>query len=568
MSCMLVSLDGYCMQLVHVGKPKAIIIISEDCPDSVRFAASEFQQYVKKTTGALLPIDNKISAKTNGVNYILIGESKYTRQNNFGLRMKNTDSFRIVSRNNILAILGKDYNGKPIVGMRNPWLKNEVYNTKLKIGAFGETGTLYGVYYFLNKYCGVRWYMPGDLGEVIQPQASLIIPDIDIKKAPDFDYRYVWLCNFDSDEDAALWYKRIGFGAAAPVQINHSFYLMLKYKNTHPEYFALINGQRDFTNLSSIGTGGGNLCLSNEGLFKQWVTDIRNYFDDHPEQRFYPIVLSDGLKKICECTKCQSQIKREMGEDGKFSDYYWGFVNRVAQEIYISHPDKYIGGAAYEHYKSPPSIMLNTNVAVMIAKWRLYYNDPEYHKNMDRLIELWGQKTKNIYVWEYYLNTWGVLRGLPVFFPHVISNDLNFLKKYSKGEFIEAESWQGKEKPQMKFYGMTHLNLYLTGKLYWNANANVDEILGEYYKLFYGPAAEEMQSFWSLAEKTWMKNLNITGKGFSGFLRNKELKDGLYDKESLSRLNELLQKASKKTQEGSIYHKRIELIYSEFLQNN
>ena len=99
--------------------------------------------------------------------------------------------------------------------------------------------------------------------------------------------------------------------------------------------------------------------------------------------------------------------------------------------------------------------MLNTNVAVMIAKWRLYYNDPEYHKKMDRLIERWGQKTKNIYVWEYYLNTWGVLRGLPVFFPHVISNDLNFLKKYSKGEFIEAESWQGKEKPQMKFYGMT-----------------------------------------------------------------------------------------------------------------
>lgn len=569
--CMFMPLNIYGMQLVKEGKPKAKIIIAEDCPDSVRLAASEFQKYVQKTTGALLPIDYKIVTKDNGMNYVLIGESEYTKQNNFNLEIKKTDAFRIVNRDNLLVIIGKDYKGKPITGMRGPWLKPHVYNDKVKIGAFGETGTLYGVYYFLNRFCGVRWYMPGELGEVIRPTTSLAVSNIDIQKAPDFEYRYVWLCNFDIDEDAALWYKRVGFGGALPVQINHSFYLFLPYKDTHPEYFALINGQRDFTNLSSSGRGGGNLCLSNEGVLKQWVADIRKYFDDHPEQQFYPVVPNDALIKICECKDCQSKIQLAMGADGKFSDYIWSFVDRVAQEVYKSHPDKFIGSIAYGNYTVPPSKLksLNPNVAVMICKSRMFYNDPEYKKKLDRLIELWGQKTKNIYIWEYYLNTWGVLRGLPVFYPHIISKDLQFLKKYSKGEFIEAESWQGKEKAKMLFPGLTHLNLYVTGKLYWETEENIDAVLDEYYKLFYGDAAEEMQSFWRLTENIWMKKLDIVVKAraLTHVLNSKVLKDNLYDKDSLSRMNELLQKALKKVPRGSIHYKRIDLIYHEAIRN-
>ncbi len=77
---------------------------------------------------------------------------------------------------------------------------------------------------------------------------------------------------------------------------------------------------------------------------------------------------------------------------------------------------------------------------------------------------------------------------------------------------------------------MTHLNLYLTGKLFWNADEDVDKILDEYYRLFYGDAADEMKLFWGLAEKIWMKKLDITGvRGKSGFLKSQVLKNTLYD---------------------------------------
>jgi hypothetical protein len=142
-----------------------------------------------------------------------------------------------------------------------------------------------------------------------------------------------------------------------------------------------------------------------------------------------------------------------MGADGKFSDYYWGFVNKVAKEIIKSHPDKFIGAIAYGNYQTPPSKLkrLNPNVAIMISKWRLYYNDKAYHAKMDSYIEAWAQKTKNIYIWEYYLVTWGVLRGRPVFFPHTLSNDIQFLKRYSKASLSRLSHGRTKKSARWHF---------------------------------------------------------------------------------------------------------------------
>ena len=97
--------------------------------------------------------------------------------------------------------------------------------------------------------------------------------------------RYPWLCNFAVAPEEALWFRRVGFGAPAPVQIIHSFDIPMRenpgLKDEHPEYFALIGGERDFTNLSTM-LGRGNLCLSNPGVHKMWVDYICNYFEKKP----------------------------------------------------------------------------------------------------------------------------------------------------------------------------------------------------------------------------------------------------------------------------------------------
>jgi hypothetical protein len=538
--------------IIERGQSQAVIVVSAKASDSVRYAAGELQSYLKEVSETSLPIQH---TKSDAMFNIFVGESEFTKKLGLSTQGLKADGFKIVTGENWLAILGRDYVGSPICGMRNPWNYMEVYNEKLKLGAFGETGTLFGVYRFLEDICGIRWYLPGELGTVVPKKTKIDIGKIDLQVSPDYEYRYPWLCNFADSEEDVRWYRQAGFGAPFPAQIIDSFQFFLKYKDSHPEYFALIDGKRDFSNLS-CSRGGGNLCLSNPEVIRQWITDINDYFDKNPNQFIYPLSPNDGMEKICECNKCQAQVDNNQGETGKFSNYVWQFIDKVARGVAVKHPDKFVGGIAYANYNSPPTRIkrLSPNVAVMICKTRGGYNDKAYAEKMQKTIAGWREKTNNIYFWEYYLYSWLPWRGLPVIYPHIIADDLKSLKGASKGEFIEAESWMDASlPPKMNFPGMQHLNLYVTAKLYWNADLNVDKLLDEYYEKFYGPARAEMKTFWTTAEDIWLT------RGTDANPIN------VYRKAELDQLAGYLKSARDKTPENSVYRKRVELIQNEFI---
>jgi hypothetical protein len=537
--------------LIANGQPKAVIVVSAKAPDSVQYAAGELQSYLKEVSGATLAIQHEKSDKLFN---IFVGENDFTKNLGLSAQGLTSDGFKITTGENYLAIFGRDYSGPPIYGLRNPWNYNEVYNPELKLGAFGEMGTLFGVYHFLEDVCGIRWYMPGDLGTVIPKKETIVIDEINLKVSPAFEYRYPWFCNFDSSETDARWYRRVGFGAPYPAQIIDSFGLFIKYKDVHPDYFALIDGKRDFSNLSTV-VGPGNLCLSNPKVVEQWIADIDDYFDKNPNQYIFPLSPNDGMTKICECSACQRQLSSELGDAGQFSNYVWTFINKVAAGVAKKHPDKFVGGIAYEGYNFPPSNIekFNPNVAVMICKSRGSYPNKDAFKKNQRSIEDWRKKTNNIYFWEYYEYSWLPWRNFPVVFPHIIATDLKSLKGVSRGEFIEAESTIGGESKKIDLPGMSHINLYITAKLLWNPDQNVDDLLNEYYDKFYGPAAKPMKAFWMLAEEIWMTRSPI-GNPIN-----------VYTKADMTRFANDLKEAKAKTIEGSIYRKRVELIESEFL---
>ena len=46
-------------------------------------------------------------------------------------------------------------------------------------------GTEYAVAEFLNRL-GVRWFMPGDFGEVVPKRTTLTVAEMDVRQKPDF----------------------------------------------------------------------------------------------------------------------------------------------------------------------------------------------------------------------------------------------------------------------------------------------------------------------------------------------------------------------------------------------
>jgi hypothetical protein len=402
--------------------------------------------------------------------------------------------------------------------------------------------------------------MTGDLGRIVPKDPSFQVPETSKINAPDFSYRYAFFVKFSDSLQDAVWYRRVGFGARFAVSITHSYWgLRDKYAKTHPEYFSLIDGKRDTENLSSA-YHKGNLCLSNPGLFNAFVKEICDYFAAHPDEKIYPVCPNDGWSKICECPACQKQLSPQLGPDGIFSNYVWNFSNRIAKAVAKKYPDRMIGTIAYEKYKIPPDNIrpedFSKNLVVLICYNRQAFRDPKVWKKHRQFVQQWTKLTSNLYFWTYpHLDYWPPFRGFPIFYPHLIQEDMREKKSLgSHGEFAESEfRFIGdSDVPHYRiaYPGLTHLSAYVRAKLLWNVNTDLDALLTEYYHEFYGPAEKPMREFWETTEKLFLAKVT-----------DHPLKQ--YTVNDIRNFYRLLDEALKVVPSKSEYAARIQMILNE-----
>jgi len=539
--------------LDQTGAPYQEIVVSADAADTVKLAATELQKFTNEICNA----DLKIVTKATKSPVIYVGKSP--ELTSIGITANNLpgEGYRIETGEGFLAIIGRDYKGGAIIGPYNPYNLNQIYNTKLKLGMFGEAGTLTGVYEFLRKVGKMRFYMPGELGTVIHSVPNLTVPKLAFTGAPKTNHRFAWYSRFEYSPESALWAHRVGFGGAPPVIMMNSYCQFQRYRKSHPEYFALIDGKRAFDKEGVI-TGGGNLCLTNPDVIKQWGENIIAYFETHPDVDLFPLVPNDGLIKICECPNCQAELRPNAANNGKHSYYIWNFTRKVAALVAKRFPHKYVGCFAYEGYQMPPpEIKRMPNVAVMYCNWRSMLADPKEKAKFHKEIERWSKKVDRVYLWTWYLDHWMPWKGLPIIFTDTINDELKYLFKNPKysGEFIESEGRGWGNYDDMATPGLQHLNLYVTARLYWEPNLDIDALINEYCHLFYGPAALPMKSFWLSAQKRHHKTVVEIPKC---------VPDDMFTTAVLAELNAFLKQASEATQKDSVYRKRVELIQKEF----
>jgi hypothetical protein len=550
--------------IVKEGQPQAEIVISEKPPRMAKLAAEEFQKYVEKISGAKLPITT--APGKDAPVQIYVGKSTYTDQLKISGEGLKSGAFRMVSGKNCLVLLGYDSDFKvkgpfhsggamaadspallewdKLTGKRwgfpTGMLARE-YNGELKIWEEDERGSFNAVTEFIRMQ-GVRWYMPGDLGEIVPQKKNIAVPEINKTFTPDFRLRYPYQYGHmfgHTTRDEVLWQLRLGIynGPDPVVGGSHGQRNVLsreEMKKAHPEYYALYDGKRD---------DGRRACLSSEGMFKETVDYARAMFDIY-DASIVSVMPEDGYISLCQCDLCKGKGTPERGMTGQISDYVWDFVNRVAKEVYKTHPDRKVACFAYGAYLQPPEKIdkLNPNVVVGICQWRSDFQDPKVREQFVKLREDWMKKlppSGRLMIADYYLHgrpnlLWD---GIPVFFPKLIAEDLRSLKGISMGEFIEVYRDPGES---LHSLAILHLNLYVTSRLLWDASLDVNAMLEEYYTLFYGPARDEMKAFIEYSEANWPN----MGK----------------HAEKIAKAFELLGKAQQKVPADSAYGKRIALI--------
>ena len=155
------------------GKPAASIVLADTPTRAAQFAAAELQYHVEKITGAVLHILTNAAGVT-GV-CVFVGESGATR----ALGLKNEgfspQEYLISFRKEGLILMGRDKEDRGKLNYAKPQTFPD---------GFDDQGTCYAVYDFLERYCGVRWYLPTDLGLVYTPAKTLVVGGPDVRRQP------------------------------------------------------------------------------------------------------------------------------------------------------------------------------------------------------------------------------------------------------------------------------------------------------------------------------------------------------------------------------------------------
>lgn len=565
--------------LVEDGRARAEIVIPEKPRRTVRLAAQELRDYIEKISGAKLAIVTEPGGK--GLAKLFVGASAQSPIKADGLQY---GAYRIASGADWLALVGDDTEFTPI----EPWAKNnsEIVNGKAQaewekitgatwglpnilmyksrftlpadIGRptaqagekpvpwqmwdYDERGSFNAVNGFLHRL-GVRWYMPGEVGEVLPSMKSIPLPQIDETVRPDMPQRRFSYHGGVHGRDTSMWFMRLGVRDPYGIQDAHGLDTMTSRAEVfaaHPEWFAMYGGERRF-NLRE----NNQLCYSNEELFRETVRYVRAQFD-HFKMSMVSVMPPDGYTAICQCPLCAGKDSPEREQRGLASDYVWGFVNRVAKEVGKTHPNGKVLNCAYGIYSLPPLKIdkLERNVVVSIVGGRLPRNNtPEQQEECRKLRDAWVAKTHNPLI--NFENYPFIDRGwyLPAFTPHAMGESVNATKGISHGEDI---SLTVRQDPDTSGIGFNHFQVYFTARMYWGGkHADVDAMFREYCRLFYGPAETEMRAFFDYSEANWQEMEK--------------------DKAKADRALELFATAKAKADASSVYGKRIALI-DDFLK--
>ena len=564
--------------LVENGQPRAEIVIGDKPLRTTRLAAQELQDGILKISGARLPI---VTQPTGKAVKIFVGASAQSLVKAEGLK---DGAYRIATGADWMALIGEDTEFTPI----EPWAKNnaEIMNGKAQ-GEWNQiTGAIWGLPNLLiyksrftlpgdiglptaqaaekaaplqmwdqdergsfNAVCGflmklgVRWYLPGELGEVLPVLKTIPLPKLDETVRPDFEERRFSYHGGVHGRGNSMWFMRLGVRDPYGIQDAHGLDTMTNHAEVfaaHPEWFAMYGGKRRFDPKAN-----NQLCYSNEALFQESVRYVRAQFD-HFKMSMVSVMPPDGYTAICQCEKCQGKDSPERDQGGLASDYVWGFVNRVAAEVRKTHPNGKVLNCAYGIYSLPPLKIdkLEPNVAVSIVGARVPRNNkPEQQAAFRQLRESWVAKTHNPII--NFENYPFIDRGwyLPAFTPHAMGESTNATKGISYGEDISLTVPQ---EPSTAGIGFNHFQIYFTARMYWGGkDADVDAMFREYCRLFYGPAETEMLTFFEYCEANWQEME----------------KDKAKADEALA----LFDKAKAKADAASVYGKRIALI-DDFLK--
>lgn len=455
----MVGAKGY--RIFSNGKSSYDIVLPAQASASEKTAARELRKFMKLIGNVELPITDGTAAKGK---HIYVGFSEQ---------------------------VGK------LTGMKRPEYKDEAFTVR-NVGAnliiFGgaKRGTLYGVYGFLQKELGCRWWTPSD-SLVPQRKEWQMPSNLYYTEKPAVSIRF----NQYHDAMNRMWAVRQfnnaveqtdEYGGCEGYWNGHTtgqFVTPQEFFEKHPEYFALRDGKR---------IENGQLCLSNPEVLKLCTERLRQSMKKWPQYAIYSLSQNDN-SAYCQCEKCNALAKKYGGQSGLL---LW-FVNQAADALKDEFPDKYVGTFAYMYTRKPPvGIKPRENVVIRLCDIECCFVHSletcasEQNKNFIQDLKAWSDLAPHLFIWDYVVTYTQYMGPFPNF-KVLAPNMKTFIRNKAIGIQEEAQY-------QTTCSEFSELRGYVISKLLWNPDLNLDSLVNEFLNGYYGKAAPKVREYYDLLE--------------------------------------------------------------------
>ena len=435
-------------------RPPRAIVLPDQPSDVQKTAASELASFLNQVTGAEFPTISETDADEQAVKFV-IGPGELSKK--------------------LLASAGAE----PEETIGQDGIILQTVGNSIVISGHPDRGMLYAVYTFLEDYVGIRWWTSS--ASFIPSLTKLEVPALAIRYSPPLIAReaFYWeslnggvlsvrlKSNFHSVPD--------GYGGNLPIRpMVHTFHTFLPpkdYFDEHPDWYPLIDGQRQ--------ADRAQLCLTNPEMKREFIRKVFQFLDENPGTRILSVSQNDW-DGWCQCPECQKLVE----ENGSLAGPVITFVNEVADAVKEKYPDIWVETLAYSPTRfAPTQVRPRDNVLIRLCSSEVSFLTPLADGGVNQpfvdCIEQWRSISKHLYIWDYILNFRNLLLPHPNL--QVVGPNIRFYVQNGVIGCFEQGDWQ------CHAGDFACLRNWVISKLLWDPSLDQRELENEFLNGYYSP---------------------------------------------------------------------------------